>query len=155
MPTDWLTPSEMDAWMAFINTVEPLRAALDADLQPHGLTLGDYEVLAFLSEAPERSMRMTDLAQRLRLSPSGLTRRLDGLVRAGHVERHSCASDRRVMYAALTDAGLAFLEGIAPDHVDSVRRHFLAGLDADDLAAVARVFATIRSRLDGSVTVPG
>jgi DNA-binding MarR family transcriptional regulator len=152
---NWLTPSEMDAWMGFINTVEPLRAALDADLQPHGLALGDYEVLAFLSEAPERSMRMTDLAQRLRLSPSGLTRRLDGLVRAGYVERRSCPSDRRVMYAGLTDDGFAFLQRIAPDHVASVRRHFIADVDDDDLAAVARVFGRIRSRLGAGVTVPG
>jgi DNA-binding MarR family transcriptional regulator len=152
--TTWLTPEEMDAWMAFINTVEPLHVALEADLQPHDLTLGEYEVLAFLSEAPERAMRMTDLAHRLRLSPSGLTRRLDGLVRAGYVERRSCPSDRRVMYAALADPGMEFLRVVAPDHVDSVRRHFLDGCDSADLAVLARVFGRIRSRLAVADAVP-
>ena len=82
-------------------------AALDGELQAeHGLSLGEYEVLVHLSEAPEHSLRMTDLAGRLRLSPSGITRRIDGLVRAGLVERRQCPSDRRGSNAVLTDEGL-------------------------------------------------
>ena len=96
----------MDAWRAYIETVVDLTAALEADLAPHGLTLGDYQVLVYLSEADAHEMRMCDLAARLQLSPSGLTRRLDGLVRAGLVERRPSQTDRRVMLAVLTDAGL-------------------------------------------------
>ncbi len=152
--TNWLTPEEIAAWLGFMGAVEPLRAALDADLQRHGLTLGDYEVLAFLSEAPGRRLRMSDLANRLRLSPSGLTRRIDGLVSLGYVDRVACAEDRRVMYAALTDTGMDYLRRVAPDHVASVRRHFLDGLDADELATIAAVFGRIRSRLRDDATVP-
>ena len=77
------TPRRWTAWRAYAETVFDLNAALEADLAPHGLTLGDYQVLVYLSEADDHSMRMCDLADRLQLSPSGLTRRLDGLVRAG------------------------------------------------------------------------
>jgi DNA-binding MarR family transcriptional regulator len=99
-------------------------------------------------------MRMTDLAHRLRLSPSGLTRRIDGLVRLGYVDRVACASDRRVMYAALTDAGFDYLRRVAPDHVSSVRRHFLSGLSESELATITAVFRRIRERLDDGATVP-
>ena len=77
----------MAAWRAYAETVVDLNAALEADLAPHGLTLGDYQVLVHLSEADDHAMRMCDLAAPLQLSPSGLTRRLDGLVRMGVVER--------------------------------------------------------------------
>ena len=80
--TQWLDAEEMSAWRSYAETVFDLNAALEADLTPHGLTLGDYQVLVYLSEATGQSMRMCDLAARLQLSPSGLTRRLDGLVRA-------------------------------------------------------------------------
>jgi DNA-binding MarR family transcriptional regulator len=147
MSTKWLNDIEMAAWLTYISTVDPLRAALDADLQPHGLTLGDYEVLAFLSEHDDHRMRMTELAGLLRLSPSGLTRRIDGLVRQGYVERVSCPSDRRVAYSSLTDAGFARLKEIAPVHVASVRRHFLQALDTEQMETIAAVFCAIRTRL--------
>src|SRR5947207_3372572 len=102
----WLDELEMGTWLSLLGFHTRLMAALDAELlATHGLSLADYEVLAFLSEAPDRRLRMSDLAGRLRLSPSGLTRRLDGLVQAGHVEREACPSDRRSTYAALTNAG--------------------------------------------------
>src|SRR3978361_1722917 len=106
MATKWLNEAEMKAWRNFVTGVAPLMDAFNKDLEPHGLTLGDYEVLVHLSEAPERRMRMCDLADALRLSPSGLTRRLDGLVRNRLVERRSCPTDRRVMHAHLTEVGL-------------------------------------------------
>jgi hypothetical protein len=83
----WLSNLEMRGWRAFAEINNHLMAALEADLSPHGLTFGDYEVLVNLSEAPDRQLRMCDLAERLGLSPSGLTRRLDGLVRGGYVAR--------------------------------------------------------------------
>src|SRR5688500_5213622 len=95
----WLDDDEMTAWSGYIDSLSKLSAVLEADLAPHGLTIGDYEVLVHLSEAAERRMRMCDLALRLRLSPSGLSRRLDGLVRNGLVRRSPSDDDRRVMLA--------------------------------------------------------
>src|SRR5687768_2809779 len=114
----------MAAWGAYISTHVDLQAHLGADLAPHGLTVGDYEVLVHLSESSERQMRMCDLARRLRLSPSGLTRRLDGLVRGGLVRREASEQDRRVMVATLTPKGMSVMTKAAPDHVASVRRYF-------------------------------
>src|SRR5690349_8742328 len=85
---NWLTEPEQRSWRALINVTTGVMATLDNELRAeHGLSLGEYEVLAYLSEAPDHSLRMTDLAGNLRLSPSGITRRVDGLVRAGLVER--------------------------------------------------------------------
>ena len=143
----WLDEEEMAAWRSYVETVVDLNAALEADLAPHGLTLGDYQVLVHLSEARDHEMRMCDLAARLQLSPSGLTRRLDGLVRLGVVARRPSEVDRRVMLAVLTEHGREYLAKVAPDHVESVRRHVIDLLDRDDLAAMARIFRTIRAGL--------
>jgi DNA-binding MarR family transcriptional regulator len=143
----WLDDEEMAAWRAYIETVVDLNAALEADLVAHGLTLGDYQVLVVLSEAPEHEMRMCDLAAKLQLSPSGLTRRLDGLVRTGLVARRPSETDRRVMLAVLTADGWDHLEQAAPAHVDSVRRHVLDHLDQRDVRAMARIFRAIRAGL--------
>jgi DNA-binding MarR family transcriptional regulator len=143
----WLDDDEMAAWRRYAETVFDLNAALESDLAPHGLTLGDYQVLVYLSEADDRSMRMCDLAARLQLSPSGLTRRLDGLVRAGLVVRRPSDQDRRVMLAVLDDHGLRFLEEVAPTHVRSVRRRVIDRLDAADIGAMARIFGAIRDGL--------
>lgn len=143
----WLDDDEMRAWRAYIESTSRVAAALEADLAPHGLTLGDYEVLAVLSEAPDQQMRMCDLAEELRLSASGLTRRLDGLVRSGVVERRACASDRRVMHAAITPTGMRKLKRVAPLHVDSVRRHLLDPLDHDDIVAMGQIFEKVRAGL--------
>jgi DNA-binding MarR family transcriptional regulator len=147
----WLDQTEMTAWRAFIETTHDLVAALDDDLQQNfGITLGDYEVLVFLSEAPDRQMRMCDLAARLHLSPSGLTRRLDGLVRDGLVARVPSQADRRVLHAALTDAGYAHLEQAAPTHVESVRARLLDPLTADQVSQLGAVFLAVRAALDAS-----
>src|SRR5215213_11423416 len=124
-PARWLDDEEMAAWRSYAETVVLLNAALEADLAPHGLTLGDYQVLVHLSEAEGHELRMCDLAARLQLSPSGLTRRLDGLVRANLVERRGSASDRRVMLAAVTPKGVRALEQSAPVHVASVRERMI------------------------------
>jgi DNA-binding MarR family transcriptional regulator len=145
---EWLSSHEMLAWRNYVETNADLMAALERDLAPTGLDLGDYQVLVFLSESPGRSLRMCDLAARLQLSPSGLTRRLDGLVRAGLVERRGSASDRRVMLAALTPKGLRVLEDSAPVHVASVRRRMIDLLDEHELRVVAGVFQKIRDQLE-------
>lgn len=147
MGARWLSPNEDESWRAFIETVGDLNTALERDLAVHDLTLGDYRVLVYLSESPDTAMRMCDLADRLQLSPSGLTRRLDGLVVAGFVTRLPSPSDGRVMMAVLTDVGWAKLAGAAPDHVDSVRRHIFDHLDAEQVTALCQIFSSISAGL--------
>src|SRR4051794_15956053 len=101
--TAWLNDDEMRAWRGLVMVLSDVRATLEADLvAQHGITEGDYGVLVNLSESEGRRMRMCDLAARLHLSPSGLTRRLDGLVNHGFVARESDPDDRRVSLAVLT-----------------------------------------------------
>ena len=145
--TKWLDDDEMRAWRAYVETVVELNAALETDLAGHGLTLGDYQVLVFLSEAERRAMRMCDLATRLQLSPSGLTRRLDGLVRGGLVERRPFNDDRRVMLAVLTPKGIAAMNEAAPTHVESVRARIFDQIDRHDIPAIERVFTAIHDGL--------
>ena len=101
----------------------------------------------FLSEADGHSMRMCDLAANLQLSPSGLTRRLDGLVRHGLVDREPSASDRRVMLAVLTDEGVAKLADAYPVHLASVRSRIIDRLSPADVESFGRIFATIHDGL--------
>ena len=142
----------MAAWRAFIETTGDLTNALERDLAEGGLNMGDYQVLVYLSEAEERSMRMCDLADVLQLSPSGLTRRLDGLVKSEHVMRRPSNEDGRVMMAVLTDAGRELLETNAPIHVASVRRHIFDRLTPEQVDAMAGIFSAISAGLadDGS-----
>jgi DNA-binding MarR family transcriptional regulator len=146
-PTRWLSALEMAAWRTYIETTNDLETALETDLAPTGLTTGDYQVLVYLSEAEGHAVRMCDLAGSLQLSPSGLTRRLDGLVKAGWVERRGSDIDRRVMLAVLTPAGFEKLVDAAPVHVESVRRRMIDLLSEDELRALADVFTKIKRAL--------
>jgi DNA-binding MarR family transcriptional regulator len=144
--TRWLDEEEMRAWRGLVDVMAAVNAATEADLVAgHGLTMGDYGVLAQLSESPDRSMRMCDLAGRMHLSPSGLTRRLDGLVRNGLVARVPSPDDRRVMLAHLTDAGMDVLVQAAPDHVESVRRHLLDHLTRTQIRQLGDAFDRVRA----------
>jgi DNA-binding MarR family transcriptional regulator len=140
----------MAAWRAYIEVQGDLINAIERDLTPYGLTLGDYQVLVYLSEAEAQSMRMCDLADILQLSPSGLTRRLDRLVAGGFVLRQSSPADRRVMMGSLTPTGRELLERTAPHHVESVRRRVFDHLDADQVAAMASIFTSIADGLTAS-----
>ena len=153
MRTEWLSPEEMRAWRAYAEVNGHLMAALEADLAPHRLTFGDYEVLVHLSEADGRQLRMCDLAERLGLSPSGLTRRLDGLVKAGLVRRMPSTADRRVMLATLTDDGVEAMRAAAHDHVASVRRHLIDLLDPTQISALGDIFTTVGNGLGRALTI--
>lgn len=148
-PPTPLDTGEMSAWRALVETSDFLFSALNTDLASAGVTLGEYQVLVYLSEAPEHRLRMVDLAARLRLSPSGLTRRIDGLVRAGYVERVPSSTDRRVMLAVLSDAGADKLDAAYPVHLASVRKRVIAPVDRVDLAAVTATFNAIGAALAG------
>jgi DNA-binding MarR family transcriptional regulator len=138
---------EHAAWRTFVETVDDLMADMNKDLAPHGVTLGDYQVFVFLSEVEGHRMRMVDLAAALHLSPSGLTRRLDGLTRHGYVARVPSLQDRRVMLAVLTDSGLAKLNEAYPTHLASVRRRIFDHCSSADVAALGRIFAEIQKGL--------
>ena len=147
---EWLDDEEMRAWRGLVEVSADVSASLESELvEGFGFTEGDYAVLVNLSEAPERRLRMCDLATRLHLSPSGLTRRLDGLVGVGFVVREPSPSDRRVTLAVLTDAGLAALEAAAPVHVDGVRRHFLGHLNRTQIRQLGNAFDALRRKRAG------
>ena len=146
----WLTPEEMRAWRGFIEVVGRLNINLEADLVKHRLSLGDYQVLVYLSEADDHRMRMCDLAGMLNLSPSGITRRLDGLVKAGLVSRERSATDGRVMLGVLTPKGYEKLRAVAPRHVESVSEHFIDRLTPRQIASIGEIFETLRECGDSS-----
>lgn len=139
-PRPHLTPEEFAAWRGFLRAhayiVRLLEAELLADQQ---LSLASYDVLVQLAEAPGRRLRMTELAQAVLLSRSGVTRLVDRLERAGLVTRCRVATDGRGVAAELTEAGLNRLRNAAPTHLTGVIRHFVDRLDRDDLADVARI----------------
>ena len=136
----WLDPVEQDVWRRLLAAESRLRDHLDRELRAeHGLSLGDYDVLVHLSEAPQRCLRMSDLADRLLLSRSGLTRRVDGLVREGWVVRRACPDDRRGSLAELTDLGFEVLKHAAVTHVSGVRRYLVDALEpAGGMASLGR-----------------
>lgn len=143
----WLAGTERDAWYSFIETSRWVFEMLDRDLKQHGLTGDDYAVLVTLSEQPEHRLRMSDLAERVYESKSRLSHHIGRLERKGWVRREACPSDGRGMNAVLTDEGVALLEQAAPDHVRSVRRHFLDHFEADELAMIATAFGAAADRL--------
>ncbi|MBB2913515.1 DNA-binding MarR family transcriptional regulator [Streptosporangium becharense] len=103
----------------------------------HDLTLASYDVLSQLSEAPGRRLRMNDLADRVLLSRSGLTRLVDRLQRDGLVGREACVSDARGLFAVLSDAGAGRLAEATPTYLRGIRAQFLDVLDADELRQCA------------------
>jgi len=139
----------MDAWQAFLRASVRLMERLDAELAGHGVSLADYEILVHLSGDTAGELRMTELAARTLVSRSGLTRRLDRLVDAGLVERRSCPTDRRGVYAVLTPAGRSRLEQSAPTHVEGVRRHFLSQVQGQELQAFT---ASLNAIVESSVS---
>jgi len=133
-----LSPRELAAWRGFLRTHAALVKALDAELvAAHELPLSSYEVLLYLDNAPEGRMRMSELADSVLLSRSGVTRLVDRLVTEGLIERAACATDRRGWFAALTDLGRARLREARPTHLAGVRKLFLrrfSELEPDELA---------------------
>ncbi|NBQ05103.1 MAG: MarR family transcriptional regulator [Actinobacteria bacterium] len=105
----WLTDAEMRAWRGFIERSADLINIITKDLEPFGLDGGDYQLLAMLSEAPGRKMKMCDLAETLGLSRSGLTRRMEGVLKAKYVSRVGDQNDRRAAFAQITEKGLCEL----------------------------------------------
>jgi DNA-binding MarR family transcriptional regulator len=125
---------------AYTHAMRHLNAQLTAE---HGLTISDYEVLLRLARAPDRRMRRVDLAEQVLLTASGITRLLDGLERTGFVERGSCDTDRRVVYAVLTDDGVQKLREASQSHVGQIEEYFNSRYEEEQLVALDALLARI------------
>ena len=143
----WLNPREMKAWRSYIIASRRLLDALDADLTDHDLSMADYEVLAQLSDAPDRRMRMSELAEIAMLSKSRLSHRMKVMEKAGWVRREECESDKRGYFAVMTEKGWKAIVKAAPDHVHSVRDRFVDHLTAKDQEDLAKIFDRIQNKL--------
>lgn len=132
------------AWRGFLRAHSVVTRSLDAELSSERrLGLTSYEVLLVLAWAPGRSLRMSELADRVLLSRSGTTRLVDGLVAGGLIERRRCPRDARSYLAVLTEAGLGRLKDAAPVHLRGVREHFSDRLTPEQLEAVAEAMEAI------------
>lgn len=147
MGTNWLSPQEMTAWRAYIETTGDLLRAIENDLEPFGLDRGDYQLLAMLSEAPEQQLRMSELASQLRLTRSGLTRRMEGVLKKKLVSRTQSTEDGRVVYAQMTSKGMDLLKTAAPEHLKSVRRLMIDLLSPAEVKALGSAFFKISENL--------
>ncbi|MFI9270361.1 MarR family winged helix-turn-helix transcriptional regulator [Kitasatospora sp. NPDC052896] len=147
--TPWLTAREQRLWRAHLEVSKLLEYQLSRELQPHNLAINDYEILVVLSESPQRRMRMTDLATATLQSKSRLSHQITRMESAGLVLRQECPGDRRGLYAHLTDQGWETLRKVAPDHVRSVRAHFVDLFDHDQIDAMYEALAPIAEHLRG------
>ena len=138
------TPTRLDSWVSFLRAHAAITRELSAQLQrEHDLTLNDYEVLLHLSHAEDGRMRRVDLAERVVLTASGITRLLEGLERAGYVCKESCAADARVSYAALTDKGRKKLGSAAETHLRGVDELFVSRYSGSELTALAELLGRL------------
>lgn len=144
--TRWLTAEEQRTWRAFLGASRQLVAQLDHELQRDaGMPVAYYEILVMLSEAPERTLRMSDLATFTTSSRSRLSHAVDRLEAKGWVRRVGCPNDKRGAFAVLTEGGAAALAAAAPGHVEGVRRHLFDQITPDQvrqLGAIAEAIAT-------------
>ncbi|HSP39364.1 MAG TPA: MarR family transcriptional regulator [Frankiaceae bacterium] len=146
--TRWLDEEEQRTWRAFLSATQLLFDQLDRELQrdekiPHAY----YEILVRLSESPERTLRMSQLADSTLSSRSRLSHAVSRLEESGWVERRSCPTDRRGQLAVLTDAGFAALASAAPTHVEGVRSHVFDPLTPEQVAQLRELSETLLAPL--------
>jgi DNA-binding MarR family transcriptional regulator len=147
--TRWLTDDEQCTWRTHLEVNKLLMHQLEKDLQPFGLTNNDYEILVNLSESADQRMRMSDLAAATLQSKSRLSHQITRMENAGLVRRENCESDRRGLYAVLTDEGIATMQRVAPHHVASVRKHFIDLLTPEALADLRESLTPVAEHLRG------
>jgi DNA-binding MarR family transcriptional regulator len=154
--TRWLDDDEQRTWRAFIATSEVLYAALDRQLQRDaGLTHASYIVLAMLSEAPGRSLRMSELAVKANASPSRLSHSVARLQERGWIRREPDPKDGRGTVAVLTDDGWDMLEQTAPGHVAAVREHLFDKLTTEQVRALGEICDAVLDGLAPKRVAPG
>ncbi|SBT37177.1 MarR family winged helix-turn-helix transcriptional regulator [Micromonospora auratinigra] len=148
--TRWLDPDEQRTWRSFLAASRALMETLDRELQRDaGMPHAYYEILVRLSEAPERRMRMSELADATGSSRSRLSHAVARLEDAGWVRREDCPTDRRGQLAVLTEAGFTTLAAAAPGHVEGVRRHLFDALSPAQVDQLRRISETLADHLTG------
>ncbi len=146
--TRWLDDDQQDAWRRFLHASSLLSDQLDKGLSDRSnLSSTDYEILVFLSEAPGRRLRMSQLASEVLVSKSRLTYRVDRLAARGLVDRENCPNDARGTNALLTDEGLRELEAAAPGHVDDVRHYLIDQIEPHELETFRAIFTRVEAAL--------
>ena len=146
--TKWLNDDEQRLWRAYLDATRLLIQNLDKQLmRDSGISFTDFEILVLLSEAPERRMRMRDLADASTTTRSGITRAVSRMENAGWVRRVECESDRRGAWAELTEVGFSRLTAAGPGHVEAVRENMFDLLSPEDIASMAEAFLRIRNRM--------
>ncbi|MBB3084356.1 MarR family winged helix-turn-helix transcriptional regulator [Geodermatophilus sabuli] len=149
MDTPWLDRRQLRAWIRLRAVLELLPGALDTQLRRDAdVTEFDYYALAMLSEAPGRTLRMTELARQTNATLPRLSHVVSRLEARGLVERFPCPDDRRATNARLTDAGRAKVQEAAPGHVATVRHHVIDALSDEQIDQLARIGDAILARLD-------
>jgi DNA-binding MarR family transcriptional regulator len=140
----WLTDEEQRIWRAFLVGVFTLLPTVEAQLsRDSGIPFGYYEILVRLSESPDRSMRMSQLADASTSSKSRLSHAVARLEERGWVERQDCESDRRGQFARLTDAGFAALAAAAPSHVEQVRRSLFDRISPEQARQLGEIMTAV------------
>jgi DNA-binding MarR family transcriptional regulator len=139
-----LDAEELGAWRGLLRTHSALSKALDAELvRVHGLPLSSYEVLLFLADSPDGQMRMSELADGVLLSRSGLTRLVDRMQREGLLRRERCEDDARGWFAAITPKGRELFTRARKTHLDGVRERFLSHFTREELRSLAAFWERI------------
>ena len=134
----------VEAFASLLRSHSALTRVMNAQLvSEHGLTINDYEVMLLLARAPERQLRRVDIAESVLLTASGITRLLDGLERAGYVEKGQCVTDGRVTYAVLTDEGLEKLREAGETHVAGIREVFEGRFTEEELQTLASLLSRL------------
>ena len=147
-PARWLDADEQRAWRAWLYSTMLLQDRLERELtRATGISSAYYEILVQLSESPERSLRMSELADRCLSSRSRLSHAVSRLEERGWVRRQNCAEDGRGQLAVLTDEGFAALEAAAPVHVESVRTHLFDQLSAAQITSARDIGETLLRHL--------
>lgn len=142
---------EERTWRAFLSANMQLLERLDHELQQRShLSLTDFEILSELAGAPERRIRMSELADRVLVSRSRLTYRVDRLAEVGYVSREECEDDRRGLFAILTVEGAAALEAARAGHLTDVRTWFFDLVDLDELDVMHRIMARMDAKLSSN-----
>ena len=150
-----LDGTALSAWRNYIQTHAAILRELDAELlAEHDLTARDYEVMAYLSQAPDERLPMSALAESTMLTRSGITRLVDGLVERGLIERVSCRNDARVSYATMTPAGTSKLRQAGCTHLAGVQRLFLERFSGDEIAVLAELLGRLPGACRGGDCAP-
>jgi DNA-binding MarR family transcriptional regulator len=137
-------PVELDAFARLMRAHSVLRRELDAEvLRPRGLTINDFEALMHISKSEEQRLRRIDLVEKLMLTPSGVTRLLDGLQEAGLVENVHCESDARVTWAQLTDDGIELLDCVGVSHTNRLRALFRDSLSEAEVEQLSELLGKL------------